>query len=355
MARNFANIVTAIWRDEAFIALRAGAQRMYLLLCTQPDISACGLLHLRTRRWSRLAADTSQHDVEVALKELEVARLVVVDDDTEEVLVRSFTRYDNGYANPRRQPSIRDAADAVESPAIMAVLAAEFDRLGLPAQWRGQAKITNASTDSQSNGYPIADPAAIESQSASRSGSAPRHPHGPSGGGAPRPDIDDGADAAKPQVDSHSDSHRIGHDVSMECLTVSRRRVPQPTTHNPQPVSELRSSTARARTTRDEARQASKTVALIVASAGATADEARRVLRIIHERSDVRNEFGLVRAMLTEGTLQDLLGELRDVERADFNRRYHHFTPDHTGDCTTCPMPEDHWQHIHVHERSQAA
>jgi hypothetical protein len=48
MARDYANIVTAIWRDRDFRALTAADQRMYLLLVTQPDISAAGTLSPRS-------------------------------------------------------------------------------------------------------------------------------------------------------------------------------------------------------------------------------------------------------------------------------------------------------------------
>ena len=54
MARNYANVLTAIWRDPQFLGSPAAAQRALLLLVTQPDISAAGTLALTDRKSTRL-------------------------------------------------------------------------------------------------------------------------------------------------------------------------------------------------------------------------------------------------------------------------------------------------------------
>lgn len=133
MARSYARIMTAIWRDKDFRALASGPQRIYLLLVTQPDISAAGVLALRPRRWADMAFDTTMGDVRSCLRALEESRFVVVDWETEEVLVRSFVRWDGGYNNEKRQKMIDRAADEVSSGSLRKVLAEEFDRLGLPS------------------------------------------------------------------------------------------------------------------------------------------------------------------------------------------------------------------------------
>lgn len=133
MARSYARIMTAIWRDKDFRALASGPQRIYLLLVTQPDISAAGVLALRPRRWADMAYDTAIGDVRSCLRALESARFVVVDWETEEVLIRSFVRWDGGYNNEKRQKMIDRAADEVSSGDLREVLAEEFDRLGLPS------------------------------------------------------------------------------------------------------------------------------------------------------------------------------------------------------------------------------
>lgn len=70
MAR-YARVFASIWADPDFCALSSSAQRLYLLLITQPDVSHCGVLPLTERRWARLAADTDADSVRAALDELE--------------------------------------------------------------------------------------------------------------------------------------------------------------------------------------------------------------------------------------------------------------------------------------------
>jgi hypothetical protein len=206
MSRSYANVATAIWRDPDFLRLPSRAQRTYFLLITQEDISAAGTLPLTIRRWSRLCADGDAGAIRADLETLTAARFVVYDEDTEELLVRSFVRWDAGYGNPKRRPVILRAAAAAMSTAVRQGLAAEFERLGLPI-----------------DGIP---------------GS---HPHGVSDGQsepiAPNP-VDNPVDNPKAQVDSLSgtqsdtDTPSNGVVVVTELLEV----VPQPTTHNPQPT-----------------------------------------------------------------------------------------------------------------------
>jgi hypothetical protein len=132
MSRSYANIITAIWRDADFRALSGEAQRTYLMLVTQPDISAAGTLDLTVRRWAAMASDTKPDDISRTLVVLADARFVVVDEDTEELLVRSFVRHDNGYRNSKRRPAILEAARDARSPLLRQALADEFGRLGLP-------------------------------------------------------------------------------------------------------------------------------------------------------------------------------------------------------------------------------
>jgi hypothetical protein len=134
MARNYAQISTAIWRNDDFKTLSVPAQHMYLLLSTQPDISAAGVLSLNAKRWSSRAKGVTTDDVVHALNELQAHRFVIFDTDTEELLVRSFVRWDGGYGNPKRRPIILRAAKEVESSAIRKSLAAELSRLDLPTE-----------------------------------------------------------------------------------------------------------------------------------------------------------------------------------------------------------------------------
>jgi hypothetical protein len=141
MARSYANIFTAIWRDDEFRALDGEAQRVYLLLATQPNISAAGMLPMTVARWAAMSASTKPADIRSALSRLTDAHFVIADDDTEEVLVRSFVRHDKGYGNPKRVPVIRDAARDIESRRLRQALAVELVRLDLPPEWTGELPV----------------------------------------------------------------------------------------------------------------------------------------------------------------------------------------------------------------------
>ncbi|OLT13056.1 hypothetical protein BJF79_03925 [Actinomadura sp. CNU-125] len=139
--RKEARIFASIWRDKTFLERSAREQRMYLFLLSQPDLSFCGVISLRMRRWARSAVDLTaaqvQEDLEGLAKtgptgeaEEEGKRpLIVVDEDTEEVLLRSFIRRDRVWKSPNLLKSAREAATLVESPKILAELLAELHRL----------------------------------------------------------------------------------------------------------------------------------------------------------------------------------------------------------------------------------
>jgi len=131
MARSYGQIMSAIWNDADFRALSASAQRVYLMLVTQADISSAGTLPLTMRRWARYASDTDMDTLSEDVSELASARFVVVDFDTEELLVRKFVKWDGGYGNKPRRLAIVTAAHAVVSQRIRGVLGAELSKLGI--------------------------------------------------------------------------------------------------------------------------------------------------------------------------------------------------------------------------------
>lgn len=131
MARSYGRITTDIWRDTKFRSLSGDAQRAYFVLCTQPDITATGLLPYTLRRWAAYASDGTVDALSNALSELASKRFVVIDEDTEELLVRSFAKWDGGIANRNRRPVVIEAAEAIVSQRIRAVMAVELQELGV--------------------------------------------------------------------------------------------------------------------------------------------------------------------------------------------------------------------------------
>ena len=100
MARDHARIQVAIWSDPDFRSLTGAAQRMYLLLLSQPRLTYCGSLDYLPGRWAMLGAGEDIARVEHAVKELEAANYVAVDRDTSELLIRSYVRHDGLLSSP---------------------------------------------------------------------------------------------------------------------------------------------------------------------------------------------------------------------------------------------------------------
>ena len=131
MARDYARIMTAIWGNKEFCNLGEGPQRMYLLLVTQPDISAAGVLRLWVPRWALMSRTSTADGLTKHLRDLEAGRFIVVDWVTGELLIRSFIRWDAGFNNPKRRPVIVRAGNEVLSENIARHLEIEFKRCGL--------------------------------------------------------------------------------------------------------------------------------------------------------------------------------------------------------------------------------
>lgn len=129
MARSEARVSVDVWDDDDFLQLSAGAQRLYLFLISQRDLSHLGVVALRERRWSRSARDLTQQSVTGALTELADRRYVVVDFDAEELLVRSLIRRDKVYKQPNVFRAAADYLRLVTSPIVRAELARELRRI----------------------------------------------------------------------------------------------------------------------------------------------------------------------------------------------------------------------------------
>lgn len=99
--RKYAQILKRIWRDDDWRQLSVDAQWLYTALLSQDSINYAGVLAITVRRWANLAKDMDPRRVESTIDELAAHRFVVVDWDTEEVLVRTYIRNDGLWKQPR--------------------------------------------------------------------------------------------------------------------------------------------------------------------------------------------------------------------------------------------------------------
>lgn len=131
MARGHGRILTSIWEDADFLALAQPEQRMYLFLISQPNLNHAGLLPLTLRRWARKAHGLTVAEVEKSLAMLETGRFTVMDEDTEELLIRTFVRNDGVWRMPNVMGAMVSDAQEISSKKLRRALLGEMDRLPL--------------------------------------------------------------------------------------------------------------------------------------------------------------------------------------------------------------------------------
>ena len=129
MARDRANVFTNIWADSDWRALSESAQRLYLLLLTHPTLTYAGVADWRTNRLSMMSADGSVEKLEAAAAELEDRKFIVVDEATEEVLIRSFVKHDGLLKSPNLAAALAREYANVYSPRLREVVAFEVQKL----------------------------------------------------------------------------------------------------------------------------------------------------------------------------------------------------------------------------------
>jgi hypothetical protein len=129
MARTFAMTRVAIWGDDEFLDLSPMAQWLYWHLMSHPDLSYCGVTDWRPGRIVPKAAGLTLEVVESAADELAEARYIVIDEGTEEVLIRSFMRNDGLLKQTNMGAAVAKAYAAVASREIRGVVVHELKRL----------------------------------------------------------------------------------------------------------------------------------------------------------------------------------------------------------------------------------
>ena len=129
----YGKVFKRAWGDRDFKTLTATEQLLYVKLISQSDISLAGVLTLAPVRW---ATQTAGMDVEAVNRDLAgLARrnYVLIDAETQEVLVRSYIRNDLGWKSPRTMIGIANAIGRILSPRLRVAIARELGRLDTDA------------------------------------------------------------------------------------------------------------------------------------------------------------------------------------------------------------------------------
>ena len=129
MARDHAEITLTMWGDDDWRKLTPAAQHLYLLLLTSPSLSFCGVADWRPARIAKLAGDWTENAVREAASELATRLYLVIDEDSEEALIRSFIRHDGLMKKPNVAIAMATAHAGVASPLLRGVIVHELRRL----------------------------------------------------------------------------------------------------------------------------------------------------------------------------------------------------------------------------------
>lgn len=148
MARDHARVRVSIWDDPDFLGLKTGEQHLYLALMSNRGLSRCGVIDYIPSRFEHLASDLNVSKFRASVKGLTAGRFLVLDENTQELLVRSYVRHDGVLDRLNMGKATGTAFEAVVSHPIRDAIGNELARLmkdkpDLPG-WNGLAMTSPA-------------------------------------------------------------------------------------------------------------------------------------------------------------------------------------------------------------------
>jgi hypothetical protein len=142
MARH-TRVYASIWDDPDFLALKVSEQHAYFLLMSNKGLSRCGVITYIPSRFEHLSTDMSAKRFAVAVHGLRGARFVILDERTQELLVRTHVRHDGVLDRVNMGKACGTAFEAVVSHEIRSAIGDELARLMKDAPelagWQGLA------------------------------------------------------------------------------------------------------------------------------------------------------------------------------------------------------------------------
>lgn len=129
MPRDRANLRTDIWGDGDWRRLSFGAQWLYQHALTHATMTAVGTVDWRPTRILHAAQGLTLPVLREFARELSDAFFLVIDEDTEEALVRSYFRHDGVLSNPNMVKTIKRDYASVTSDLLRGVISHEANRL----------------------------------------------------------------------------------------------------------------------------------------------------------------------------------------------------------------------------------
>lgn len=141
MPRDHARIRLDLAADETYRSLTHDAQWLYKKLLIDPTLNFLGIADWRPARIAATTAELSAGDVELFAYELEQVAFILVDRDSEEVLIRSFVKHDGLLESPNMVKALSKVYPLIASSVLRAVaveqVAAQRERQPDAKGWTG--------------------------------------------------------------------------------------------------------------------------------------------------------------------------------------------------------------------------
>lgn len=129
MARDHARVKTSIWDDDDFLELKTAEQHCYFALMSNKGLSYCGVIDYVPGRFAGLSADMTPAKFKTAVAGLIKARFVIVDQNTQELLLRTYVRHDGVLDRVNMGKATGTAIEAVVSVQLRAAIGRELRQL----------------------------------------------------------------------------------------------------------------------------------------------------------------------------------------------------------------------------------
>ncbi len=129
MTRKYARLMVSVWDDKEYQALSLANQGMFCNLLAYPQISYAGVIDFIPKRLTRVSDELTERTLKDRLNELNEARFIVADSDTDELLIRRFVYYDDIMKVPNVAKAMGKAVDQMQSALLRDVVIWELGRI----------------------------------------------------------------------------------------------------------------------------------------------------------------------------------------------------------------------------------
>lgn len=127
--RQYALIHRAILDDPSWRCLTRSQQNLYLLLLLKLSTNLCGVVDWRPKKLAVNASDMTVETIEADAVVLEKKLYIVRDEDTDEVLIRSFLRNDAPLKSSKTAIAVHSSYTDTASSKLRGVIVFELQRL----------------------------------------------------------------------------------------------------------------------------------------------------------------------------------------------------------------------------------